>query len=209
MRAGWLLLFLLMAALTGAESLWAPGSKGYYSGVQTLHQGDFLHVVLTGEASLSFKTVRASNQAVSLDFGNAAGLSLPPGATSGGEKLAVDSQWKVKDFSLTVRVVSVDPSGVAQIEGRRTLHMSGGVDTLTLTGTVDPQSVQGQTVAWQNVADLNLVYTSAAATTKPVVTAQDYGPDHQLTKEKQEQLKQEYLNRFLSGFFSEGTKKAP
>ncbi len=209
MRAGWLFLFLLMVALAGAESLWTPGSKGYYSGVQTLHQGDFLHVVLTGEASLSFKAVRTSQQAVSLEFGSASGVSLPPGTTSGGEKLAVDSQWKVKNFSLTVRVLSVDATGAAHIEGTRSLQLSGGVETLTLTGIVDPRSVQGQTVAWQDVADLKLFYTSASASTQPVVTAKDYGPDHQLTQQKQEQLKREYLNRFLSGFFSEGSPQAP
>jgi flagellar basal body L-ring protein FlgH len=202
-KAGWFVVFLLAAGILSSESLWDPNSTGYYTGRYRLHEGDFLHVVLTGEASLSYKASRATTKSLSMTFGSStAGLpTLGPGNSTESDKAEASSDLKIKNFQLTVRVVSVDSRGFAKIEGHRSVLIGGGEESLSLTGTIDSRNVHGNDIAWTDVADLVLVYQNASESARPVLKGEDFSSDGKtLLPSKRQELERLYLNRFLDSF---------
>lgn len=65
---------------------------------------------------------------------------------------------------MTVRIVKIEPSGVLEVKGSRTVDVDQNKQQLSLTGFVRPEDVShGNTVASARIADAQVLYTLTGA----------------------------------------------
>lgn len=205
--AVWTVLVLIAGGLWAQDSLWEPGSQGFYTGKIRMKEGDLLRVNLDTEASLSFSSSKNSDKLVTFEFTKAGQggnpLDFLPGLKSGDNlKLQTKNELKTKNTGLVVQVKAVNLDGSLVVQGTRSVSFPSGTDTISLNGLIDPRDVKNREVLLKNVGELRLVFATAAESTSQVLSPADYAADgRSLTPEKQKALLQAYYNRFLDVLF--------
>ena len=130
--------------------------------------GDIITVLVDETTLASANKGQSGSDQQSRDLG----LNVPVGPLAGAD-LKVTSEKNSSSTQsgrasrnlsfkgqMTVRVVKVDPSGVLELKGARTVDVDKNKQQLTLTGFVRPQDVTREnTVASARVADAQLLYT--------------------------------------------------
>ena len=159
------------------ESLWDPESQGLFSGSNTVQIGDTVLVSIDSETSLSYSATRIDNERVTLELsgGAAGGLFdfLPAGSASGNQSLKGTEELDIT-ASFAVRVVSIDDAGHAIIQGGRTIILQGKLETISLSGVVDPMIIgASQAVPLSRIADARISYTTFLDPGAPTLLAED------------------------------------
>lgn len=205
--AVWTVLVLIAGGLWAQDSLWEPGSQGFYTGKIRMKEGDLLRVNLDTEASLSFTSSKNSDKLVTFEFTKApqggSPLEFLPGLKTGDNlKLQNKNELKSKNNYIMVQVKKVNADGTVVVEGSRSVRFPSGTDTITLSGLIDPRDVKNREVKLAQIANLQLFFSTAAESGTNVLSPADFNPDGKgLTPEKQKALLQSYYNRFLDVLF--------
>lgn len=107
--------------------------------------------------------------------GSGAAAALPAAGAGFGTRNDGDSRergeaFRRSDFrgEISVRVVAVEPGGLLQVKGEKTVSVDKDRQEITLSGYVRPQDVSsGNVVESWRVGDAELVYSSKGSLGKP------------------------------------------
>jgi hypothetical protein len=181
MKVSHILALLAMSCLLGwagwADTLWSPGFNGYLTGRSAIQVGDIVYVQVDGSSRLSFQASRSDARNLTLefsggDFGNL--FSFLPNARSGGEQNLRGRQDYTLSSRFAARVVQVDDTGKARIQGSRSVSLEGGQERLTLAGWLDPADLGGgRVVRFSQLADSRLSYRTLLQPATPTLTTRD------------------------------------
>ncbi len=167
-----------LPGLTGwADTLWSPGFDGYLTGRSAVQVGDIVYVEVDGSSRLSFQASRSDARNLTLefsggDFGNL--FSFLPNARSGGEQNLRGRQDYTLSSRFAARVVQVDGTGKARIQGTRSVSLEGGQESLTLAGWLDPADLGGgRVIRFSQLADSRLSFRTLLQPASPTLTTQD------------------------------------
>jgi hypothetical protein len=173
----WAALLLASAGLAGAESLWTPTFQGYVSTTTNVRVGDILLVVVDTSSSLTFESSSNDSKNLTLEFsggqfGNL--FSFLPAVRTGGTLSVKGGQDYALQTELAVRVVDIDATGHARVQGTRGLTVQGRDEALTLSGWVDPAALgSDRRISFSALADSTLSFRTFLQPASPVLTAAD------------------------------------
>jgi len=181
MKVSRILALVAMSCLLGwagwADTLWSPGFEGYLTGRAAVQVGDIVYVQVDGSSRLSFQASRSDARNLTLefsggDFGNL--FSFLPNARSGGEQNLRGRQDYTLSSRFAARVVQVDGTGKARIQGSRSVSLEGGQESLTLTGWLDPADLGGgRVIRFSQLADSRLSFRTLIQPAVPTLTTRD------------------------------------
>lgn len=163
---------LVMPALVSAQatpsdtSSQRPTRRSWTSDRREFSVGDILTVLVDESTLASANKGQTASDAQSRDLGLNAPSVLPVDLKAGTSKGSSSRQsgQATRDLrfhgEMTVRVVKIDPNGVLEVKGLRTVDVDKNKQQLTLSGFVRPQDVsQTNIVASARIADAQLLYT--------------------------------------------------
>jgi flagellar basal body L-ring protein FlgH len=171
--------FLLLAAvqMASGESLWSPDFKGYLSGSKGLAVGDSLVVQIDASSSLSFSSSSNDSKNLTLEFsGGESGniFSFLPQVRTGGTQTTTGKDSLSLKTQIPVVVTAVNPDGMAQVQGSRSVVIQGKSESIMVTGTLSPGLLdQKGTVNFSKLANARLTYTTFLASSKDVLSPAD------------------------------------
>jgi flagellar basal body L-ring protein FlgH len=174
----WLAATLLLIAVSlASETLWVPEFQGYLGGRQSdIAVGDVINVTIDAVTAVEFSAQADQSHVITIQLaGGQDGdlLSfLPQGATS-ANRAARRGQDTAVAAVMAARVVQVDLDGTALVEGVRTLTIDDRLESLSVTGRLDPRFLGGQRrVMFSQLADARLtIRTYLSPTTTPISVA--------------------------------------
>lgn len=150
------------------------GRASWLSDRAPLRVGDLLTVVVGEQTNASERTSQIAqgqrSQKGTLEATINGDASVEPTSVAmglDGQSRDIGSASRTGDLSsvITVRVTSITPAGLLQIEGRKTLTVDGRPQNVSLKGMVRPQDVgPGNRVASNRVADSEILYTGKKIT---------------------------------------------
>jgi len=179
----WLLLALVAAqtatsvgaARAQSDSLAVPAPiphrASWLSDSVALRTGDVVTVVIDERTTARERAFvqGTDKRSVRADFssGSGSGTNLSSGwaadSREGGEANRQGDLYGM----VTARVVSVDPSGLAHIEGSKKVTIDGREQEITLTGMVRPEDLSSQNaIRSSRVADATITYKGKKMTAK-------------------------------------------
>ncbi len=169
--------FLCLVGVVGGESLWTPGFNGYLSPGSTIKVGDTVIVSIDSNTSLSFQSATQDSRNLSLRFsGGETGniFAFLPTVQSGGNMNGRGKERLTLKTSLVARVRKIDPAGMLEISGSRTIKVNGEEESISLSGIVDPADLQkGKFIDFSMIADSSLVFKTLLEPGRPVLTTND------------------------------------
>ena len=175
MNRSWFLALLAPAALT-AQTPQTPDSArpaperrvSWISDRRPLRVGDLLTVVVDERVSAAERNSKRGSlsrkQGGTFDLNTSATSTFSPKSFGVGYEGKSDESGqanRIQDLSavLSVRVIAIEPGGVARIEGRRTVSVDGRKLEVVLQGTVRPEDVPpGNIVRSSRIADAMITY---------------------------------------------------
>ncbi len=168
---------LLIAALSGSESLWAPGSGGLLSGDGRLTPGDIVIVEIDSSSSLSFTSTSSDTKSLILELsGGEYGelfSFLPSGSSRGDRSVKGSEEYEIKS-SIGTRVEEIDDTGRALIRGVRSVSFEGKEESITLTGWLEPAFLgSDKRIAFSRLADARLIFRTLLEPGRGVVAGRD------------------------------------
>jgi hypothetical protein len=170
-------MFYLLGWAGWADTLWSPGFDGYLTGRSAVQVGDIVYVQVDGSSRLSFQASRSDARSLTLefsggDFGNL--FSFLPNARSGGEQNLRGRQDYTVSSRFAARVVQVDDTGKARIQGSRSVSLEGGQEGLILSGWLDPADLGGgRVIRFSQLADSRLSFRTMLQPATPTLTTRD------------------------------------
>jgi hypothetical protein len=181
MKASRILVVAALICLTGrsgrTDTLYSPGFDGYLTGRSAVQVGDLVYVEVDGSSRLSFQSSRSDARNLTLEFsggefGNL--FSFLPAARTGGEQNLRGRQEYALRSRFAARVMQVDETGKARIQGSRSVNLEGKQENLTLSGWLDPADLGGgREVRFSQLADSRLSFRTLLQPTAPTLTTQD------------------------------------
>jgi flagellar basal body L-ring protein FlgH len=159
------------------DTLWSPGFDGYLTGRSAARVGDIVYVEVDGSSRLSFQASRSDARNLTLEFsggefGNL--FSFLPNARSGGEQNLRGRQEYALRSRFAARVVQVDETGKARVQGTRSVSLESRQESLTLTGWLDPADLGGgREVRFSQLADSRLSFRTLLQPAAATLTAAD------------------------------------
>ncbi|NOY09938.1 MAG: flagellar basal body L-ring protein FlgH [Spirochaetes bacterium] len=172
------LLFLLMVVhgLVG-ETLWNPDFKGYIGTSPVVAAGDVILVEINLGSSLSFSASRQDSRQITLEFtGGETGnlFSFLPDIRSGDTLSGKGKDSYSLKTVMAARVMNTDNNGKALIKGTRSMMIDGRVESITLSGWIDPGNLgKGNKIPFSRIADSKMVYTTVLEANKGTLTDKD------------------------------------
>jgi len=153
---------LLIAAVSGSESLWTPGSGGLLSGKGRLIPGDIVIVDIDSSSSLSFTSTSSDTKSLTLELsGGEYGelfSFLPSGSSLGNRSVKGSEEYEIKS-SIGTRVQEIDDTGRAFIRGVRNVSFEGKEESITLTGWLEPALLgSDKRIAFNRLGDSRLIF---------------------------------------------------
>jgi flagellar L-ring protein precursor FlgH len=143
-----------------------PARHSWTSDRREFSVGDILTVLVDESTLASANKGQTASDAQSRDLGLSAPSALPVDLKAGTSKGSSSQQsgQATRDLrfqgQMTVRVVKIDPNGVLEVKGQRTVDVDKNKQLLTLAGFVRPQDVsQTNIVPSARIADAQLLYT--------------------------------------------------
>jgi len=170
---------LLFAASTPlfCESLWDPQSQGLFSGADAAQVGDSILISIDSKTSLSYSATRVDSERITLELaGGSAGTLfdfLPSGSSSGGQSLRGSEDISLST-SFAARITAIDGAGQLTIQGSRTYIIQGTEETISISGTIDPEFVRDdRMVPLSRIANARISYTALLETGVATLQAGD------------------------------------
>ncbi len=172
------LLFLLMVIDSAAgETLWNPGFKGYIDNSPVIAVGDIVLVEINLGSSLSFSASRQDSRRITLEFtGGETGnlFSFLPDIRTGDTLSGKGKDSYSLKTVMAARVLNTDNNGKAMIQGTRSTMIDGRVESITLSGWIDPDNLdKGNKIPFSRIADSKMVYTTILEANKGTLTDKD------------------------------------
>lgn len=160
-----------------ANSLWRPGSRGFFKDLRANQVGDIVTVVIeiNDEAQLTNTSERSRNNSDNLGVGSLFGYeqaldSILPEAVNPANLLSTDSattnigsgridrEEEIK-IQLAAVVTQVLPNGNLVIHGRQETRVNYEVRELQIVGVIRPQDITSQnTIGFEKIAEARLAY---------------------------------------------------
>ncbi|HUZ18636.1 MAG TPA: flagellar basal body L-ring protein FlgH [Spirochaetia bacterium] len=160
-----------------AQSLWSPGFSGYITGRSSLAVGDLVSVKIDTKTKLAFTSSQVSDRNLMLEFSGGSAsdiMSFLPHGTSGEKSNLKTNEELDLTTMLGARVQNLDSGGHVFVQGTRTVEIGGKAETVTVSGWLDPSMLsEGRVVAFDQLADSKLVFTTALSGQKPILTQSD------------------------------------
>jgi hypothetical protein len=168
---------LLIAALSGSESLWTSGSGGLLSGDRRLTPGDIVIVEIDSSSSLSFTSTSSDTKSLTLELsGGEYGelfSFLPSGSSRGDRSVKGNEEYEIKG-SIGTRVQEIDDAGRAFIRGVRSVSFEGKEESITLTGWLEPVFLgSDKRITFSKLADARLIFRTLLEPGVGVVAGRD------------------------------------
>jgi len=168
---------LLIAAVSGSESLWAPGSGVLLTADGRLTPGDIVIVEIDSSSSLSFSSTSSDTKSLTLELsGGEYGelfSFLPSGSSRGDRSVKGSEEYEIKS-SIGTRVQEIDNTGRAFIRGVRSVSFEGKEESITLSGWLEPALLgSDKRIAFSRLADARLIFRTLLEPGGEVVTDRD------------------------------------
>lgn len=172
------LLFLLMIIHGAmAETLWNPDFKGYIDTSPVVAVGDVVLVEINLGSSLSFSASRQDSRQITLEFtGGETGnlFSFLPDIRTGDTLSGKGKDSYSLKTVMAARVLNTDNNGKALIQGTRNMTIDGRVESITLSGWIDPDNLgKGNKIPFSRLADSKMIYTTILESKKGTLTDKD------------------------------------
>ena len=159
------------------ETLWSPDFKGYITSSPTVSVGDVVLVKIDSNSSLSFSSSRQDSKRLTLEFtgGDTGNLfSFLPNIKSGNTLSGKGKNSYSLKTLLAARVTNINNTGEAQIQGTRSVSIDGKLESITVTGWIDPADLEkNNTISFTMIADSKILYTTILEPGKTVLTSKD------------------------------------
>ena len=143
-----------------------PERRSWTSDRREFVVGDILTVLVDEQTLASAHKGQTASDAQTRDLGLEAPSVLDSDVRLGTSKKSASRQdgQATRDLrfrgDMTVRVVAIQPNGVLEVKGTRTVDVDKNKQQLTLSGFVRPEDVsRANAVASLRIADAQLVYT--------------------------------------------------
>lgn len=152
------------SAQAGQSSGRPPSRSSWTSDRVAVREGDIITILIDEVTQVSANTNETSssdrNRNIRLNLsGSGGGLRT----TNGLSSRAVGESSRAGRFSseISVRIVEIMPSGVARVEGAKTIQIDEHEQVVVVRGLIRPQdlSVANTVESWR-VADAEIIYTS-------------------------------------------------
>ena len=168
---------LLIAAISGSESLWTPGSGGLLSGNGRLTPGDIVIVEIDSSSSFSFTSTSSDTKSLTLELsGGEYGelfSFLPSGSSLGDRSVKGSEEYEIKS-SIGTRVQEIDATGRAFIRGVRSVSFEGKEESITLTGWLEPALLgSDKRIVFSRLGDARLIFRTLLEPGGGVISSRD------------------------------------
>jgi flagellar basal body L-ring protein FlgH len=213
---------LFSGGLLSADSLWDGQFQGYIAGSSAFRAGDIVTIVIDSSLSLNFASAGKDSKAITLDFGGGeyGGLfSFLPRAKTGDDRSVTGKENYSLQTEIAARVTDIDPTGKLVIAGSRSIQLEGKQETVTLSGRIDPKTVDAsRKFNFSRIENARLSFSGFLKPQTDLLSAKDIqtivnelktGPNGettkqtttQLTDQKKKELLLLYLNRLIDVIF--------
>lgn len=158
-------------AATAADSVAAANSRranmraNWLTDRRPLKVGDILALVVDEQATAREATTNTAkstrDQSGAWDMESAPSIlkSLGISYAAHSDQGGVSNRSGGLSTVLSVRVMAIEPSGVARIEGRKILAIDGRKQEVTVSGVIRPEDVSaGNTILSSRIADASISY---------------------------------------------------
>lgn len=171
------IIILLTCWRSWGESLWTGDFQGYLSGEPAVQVGDIIMVELDAALDLSFSSSTIDSKNITLEFsGGEFGdlFSFLPVLSAGGtQSLKGEEEFSIKTL-IGTRIMEVDPSNKALVQGTRRITFGGKEQSLTLTGWVDPKSLGPERkINFSHLADAQLQFRTLLQPAADTISLED------------------------------------
>jgi len=215
-----LVVFLLNVC---ADSLWNLDFPGYITGSANIKIGDIVIVEIDSNFSLDFESTSKDSKSITFEFsggeyGNL--FAFLPSAKTGGDRSLKGKENYTLKAQIVARVTQIDNTGKLFIQGTKSIQFEGKIETVTISGWVDPQDLnQQRKILFAQIADVRLVFTSFLESATALLSDEDIqrvlieeqgeteGEEAttttriELTEAKRRELILRYLNRLIDIIF--------
>jgi len=176
-QTGILFFLTVITGLSGADNLWTSDFQGYIAEKPVLTEGRLLRVIIDSSTQLDLSASYTADKELVLRFsgGDTGNLfAFLPDIDAANRRTAEGEEESSLQASLGARVIEIDDTGAARIQGSRTMTLQDSVQAVTVTGWVAPQNVDAEnTVSFDQLADAELVFRSFVQTGQPILTEED------------------------------------
>ncbi|MFP4562015.1 MAG: flagellar basal body L-ring protein FlgH [Spirochaetia bacterium] len=176
-QTGILFFLTVITGLSGAENLWTSDFQGYIAEKPVLTEGRLLRVIIDSSTQLDLSASYNADKELVLRFsgGDTGNLfAFLPDIDATNRRTAEGEEESSLRASLGARVIEIDDTGAARIQGSRTMTLQDSVQAVTVTGWVAPQNVDAEnTVSFDQLADAEIVFRSFVKTGQQILTEED------------------------------------
>jgi hypothetical protein len=170
--------FLLVSLFpVHGESLWDAGFGGYLSKTNTLAVGDVVTVTISSDFTLSFVSSTVDSKLLTMEFSGGEYpdlFSFMPVARSGNQSNVRGREDRTLRSDVVARVTRIVSPNQVAIEGTKSVTIDGKSESITLTGTINPQDVgTDRKIDFSKVADSRLTLKTLIEPSQDILTAND------------------------------------
>ena len=208
--------FFFIIFFTGAsnfllsESLWRD--EGNLFGPKRLNVGDSVRIIFRNKQIVEFSSFQEEFESTSLNNPDKSGVmvlnflpSLKGDNMNSASKKARTKNQNNLDFSIMCRVTSIETNGFLYIEGSHRITINNQLETVRITGYVDPKRISGDIVLSEDIIDLDLIYNRQSLKS-PMFNASDFSNITNLTnpglnEQKKREIILQYFNKIIPLLF--------
>ena len=171
-------LIIVNSLLSHGDSLWTPEFRGYLQDGSRVEIGDTVQIIIDADLSLSYESVSTDTGSFTLEFsGGEYGdlFSFLPQASRKQDGRVRGSDEYSFSSEVAARITEFDTSGLAYIEGGRTLSIGAKKESLQITGWIDLKDVrQDKSVSFSRIVDSRLVFQGFLDSSGSVLSKEDF-----------------------------------
>jgi flagellar basal body L-ring protein FlgH len=174
----WIVLFLtLTVSAVSAESLWDEEFSGYVSQSKKLTEGQIVTVTIDASTKLTFTSTKAGDKELTLTFsGGETGdlFSFLPEISSGTTQSREGEEDIELSTQLAARVQETADTGLAYIQGSRSMQIQGAVEAVTVTGWLRAEDLdQDNRIPFAKLAESELTFRTFLDSEEQILTEND------------------------------------
>jgi len=171
-----LFLTLTVSALS-AESLWDEEFSGYVSQSKKLTDGQIVTVTIDASTKLTFTSTKAGDKELTLTFsGGETGdlFSFLPEISSGMTQSREGEEDIELSTQLAARVQEIDNTGLAYIQGSRSMQIQGAVEAVTVAGWLRAEDLdQDNRIPFAKLAESELTFRTFLDSEEQILSEDD------------------------------------
>lgn len=174
----WIVLLLtLSVSAVSAESLWDEEFSGYASQAKKLTEGQIVTVTIDASTKLAFTSTKAGDKELTLTFsGGETGdlFSFLPKISSGTTQSREGEEDIELSTQLAARVQETADTGLAYIQGSRSMQIQGAVEAVTVTGWLRAGDLdQDNRIPFAKLAESELTFRTFLDSEEQILTEDD------------------------------------